>query len=439
MMRTGTPVVAGHPERPISGHLLRFRRPARSAARRRGAVMVLMAVLLPVLAILAAVAINSAHVQLTRTELLVATDAAARAGGRAFSELQSVDQAKVYAQITGAMNRVAGEPLMISPLDDEDIQFGYSELTGGDYSRFGFEQKPTSAVRAGIEDANAVRIHGRRDAGSLGGKVTVLFPSFVTQRTFAPSYSAVAMQIDRDIALVLDRSGSMTFADYNWPSGMSPWYDSTLRAGKREGLLYKRGGDYYYSPGVDSEIYQDWVYEKYYDLGPAPPSPWESLVEAVDAFLNVLASTPQNEYVSLSTYASDATLDMNLTDDYDAIRSTLATLRANGATAIGEGMKQGWNSLANKTYARPFAAKTMVVMTDGNHNSGESPESVAQAMLNDMDVTIHTVTFGSGADQVRMEELAATGGGIHYHAETGDELESVFEEIASNLPTILTD
>lgn len=58
---------------------------------RRGAIMGVMALIFPVLVMLAAFAINSAHMQLTRTQLMVATDAAARAGGRAFSETQSVD------------------------------------------------------------------------------------------------------------------------------------------------------------------------------------------------------------------------------------------------------------------------------------------------------------------------------------------------------------
>ena len=57
---------------------------------RRGSVMALMAFLLPVLALLAAFCINSAQMQLNRTELIVATDASARAGGRAFSEVQTV-------------------------------------------------------------------------------------------------------------------------------------------------------------------------------------------------------------------------------------------------------------------------------------------------------------------------------------------------------------
>ena len=52
---------------------------------RRGGITVLMAFVLPMLALLAAFCINLAQMQLVKTELAIATDAAARAGGRAFS------------------------------------------------------------------------------------------------------------------------------------------------------------------------------------------------------------------------------------------------------------------------------------------------------------------------------------------------------------------
>ena len=45
--------------------------------RRVGAILPLFALILPVLAIIAAFTINIAYLQLTRTELMVATDAAA--------------------------------------------------------------------------------------------------------------------------------------------------------------------------------------------------------------------------------------------------------------------------------------------------------------------------------------------------------------------------
>ena len=53
-------------------------------------------------------------------------------------------------------------------------------------------------------------------------------------------------------------------------------------------------------------------------------------------------------------------------------------------------------------------------------------------------VIIHTVTFTEGAVQAPMMEVARLGGGRHYHAENGDLLIDTFEEIANNLPTVLT-
>ena len=61
-----------------------MRRLIRSKCRssRRAAMMVLIAVCLPLCLIMAAFAINVAWMQLVRTELRTATDAAARAAGR---------------------------------------------------------------------------------------------------------------------------------------------------------------------------------------------------------------------------------------------------------------------------------------------------------------------------------------------------------------------
>ena len=73
------------------------------AKRRRGNFSALMGFTLPVLAMLAAFSINLAHMQLTRTELIVATDAAAKASGRAFSEMQTVSDAKTAGRVTAAM------------------------------------------------------------------------------------------------------------------------------------------------------------------------------------------------------------------------------------------------------------------------------------------------------------------------------------------------
>jgi len=86
-----------------------------------------------------------------------------------------------------------------------------------------------------------------------------------------------------------------------------------------------------------------------------------------------------------------------------------------------------------------FAVKTIVVLTDGENNSGVHPLEAARTIIESNDVTIHAVTFTPGADQDSMQEVAGAGKGRHYHANDGSDLVTIFAEIANNLPTILTE
>ena len=137
------------------------------------------------------------------------------------------------------------------------------------------------------------------------------------------------------------------------------------------------------------------------------------------------------------SYASTATLDVTLQTDYDIVRAELATLSPSGNTAIGDGMRAGIPSLLDEI-SRPYAAKTLLVMTDGVHNRGSDPRDVARDIVSQYDVVIHTITFGAGAEQSTMQAVATIGGGEHFHAADGDALQTVLEEIANNLPTIVT-
>ena len=85
----------------------------RFSSTRKGAVAPLFACLLPVLFMLSGFAINVAYMQLRSTELKVATDAAAHAGGRAMSIYQTTDAGYQHAQRIAALNEVGGQPLMI--------------------------------------------------------------------------------------------------------------------------------------------------------------------------------------------------------------------------------------------------------------------------------------------------------------------------------------
>lgn len=411
---------------------------------RRGAIMGLMALIFPVLVMLAAFAINSAHMQLTRTQLMVATDAATRAGGRAFSETQSVDSGIQAAAATAAMNVVNGEPLILKTGDsDGEIIFGVGTQEGGVASRYGFSPLSTAAVRGGVT-ASAFKVIGNRTNGSLNSPVPLILPGLLGVKEFEVSWPSVAMQVDRDISLVLDRSGSMDDLTINWQQGQDPFSSSAINWAVNEGIVDRywdrrnRRYNYYYADGYDSVTYQQAVYEDYYENGVAPRNAWQDLVVAVDAFLDILDATPQEEQVSLASYSTTATLDTLLEKDLSYIRQVVDGLDTGGRTAIGQGMDEGIRALVDSR-ARPYAAKTMVVMTDGMENEAPWAAPVAQGLISETPMVIHTVTFGPNADIQAMRNVAAIGGGKHYHAATGADLVRIFQEIANNLPTILTE
>ncbi len=419
-----------------------------SSRQRHGSVFALMALILPVLALLAAFCINSAQMQLNRTELMVATDAAARAGGRAFSEHQTVEAAKIAAIATAAMNNVDGQPLQVRSDDAaNEIEFGITTQPNGLAGRYEFQKLPTDVVRQGSLVASAVRVNGRRDTGSLSGRVPLFIPGMLNASDFGTAQASVAMQVDRDISLILDRSGSMVpDLDFDWPRGKDPYSTDVKEAAVDAGVMNKTIRNsrrrtytsYDYANGYNEMTYNQWVWKEHFNLPDCPTQPWQDLVAAVDAFLNVLDTTVQEEQVSVASYASNASLDISLVKNFTLIRSIVNSLNPNGYTAIGDGMESGIQALLNAA-ARPYAAKTMVVMTDGNHNRGTDPVTVARNFVSRYPLTIHTVTFGDGADQQRMRQVAAIGGGKHYHADNGEQLIAIFEEIANNLPTILTE
>ncbi|MEO1998459.1 MAG: VWA domain-containing protein [Planctomycetaceae bacterium] len=361
---------------------------------REGTMLVLVATSLPILIIMAAFAVDIAYIQLTRTELRVATDAAARAGGRTLSMQQDQAAARAEAQHAAQLNRVAGQPLLLAV---SDIKFGRSERR---------DESGRWRFRTNKQPINALRIFGRRTSQSQSGPINLFFSSAFGSHTFEPVHSAVSTQVDRDIALVLDRSGSMAYS-VNEPTGG------------------------YFSP--PRPPYGWWWGD------PAPPnSRWRELVDAVEQFLDALDDTPPDEAVSVATFSSTATLDVPLTLNYQDVRDGIDQRTQQfhyGATNIGQGIRDSIEVLRDQ--GRPFAARSIVVITDGRWNTGPNPIIAAQEAAA-MGITIHAVTFSFEADQATMQAMAEAAHGKYWHAPDGETLMEIFRTIADNNPTLLT-
>ena len=340
--------------------------PARvgSRRRRRGAMLVLIVVMLVGFLITVAFSVDIAHMHLARTELRTATDAASQAASQDLSETFNTRSATRTGQEIARLNNVYGDPLELA---EDDFEFGRSNIDGA--GRFHFS--------AGGRPLNTVRVTGRRTSDSPSGAIPLFFGNIMGFDTFEPRVTAAATYIERDIVLVVDRSGSM------------------------------KG------------------------------SKFRALKNAINVFNSTLDSTPVEEKVGLASYSEHASEDNQLTTNLRQISNSLRNLKTKGWTSISRGMDAG-AAIMHRGRDEEFVERTMIVMTDGQHNRGPEPSTVASRLAAE-GVQIHTITFGNSADKKRMRDVAAIGGGRHFHALSSQELAAAYREIALTLGTVITE
>lgn len=341
-------------------------KPFRPSSDRTGAMLPLIAVTLVIIFIGAVLAIDIARIHVTRSELRTATDAAARAAVEALGREQNTQSAIDAALAIASRNMVAGEGLTLDP---NAIQFGTSVENPDGSFRF--------SENASARAINSVHVIGDRTAGSPDGPVNMLFARMFGTDTFEPIQTATATRLDRDIALVLDKSGSM-----------------------------KKFGRF------------------------------DALLNGVEVFLEELDSTSQQENVSLVAYDKFPRKLVDMTPNLPVIFSSISAEQPQGRTGIGRALDVGLDSVLNDPNSRNFSLKSIVLMTDGNQNEGEPPIGVARRCAA-AGVVVHTITFSNGADIDLMEEVATIAKGTHLHAETDEQLVEAFETIARQIQVLL--
>ena len=356
-----------------------FQRPPRPHSRshtyrfdRAGAALPLIAVLLIFLFVSAVIGVDIARMHVVRSELRTATDAAARAAVEAIGRTESRDDAVQAALDIARRNQVAGVPLDLNP---DNIVFGASvENADGSFS---FVEQSNFDPGDATTFANSVRVLGERTEDAPNGPINLIFGGLFGVDTFEPVQSATATRLDRDIALVLDKSGSM-----------------------------------------------------------AENGRFESLLDGVDVFVDELNSSRPVENVSLTAYDTNPTKLLDMTKDLEAIRTAIASVQPEGFTGIGRAMRVGLDSLLNDPNSRNLALRSMIVMTDGNQNRGITP-LIAAEECRAANVVVHTITFSNGADEELMREVAEITGGTHLHATDNTQLVEAFRTIARQLEVIL--
>ncbi len=377
-----------------------------SPPNRRGTAIVLVLMTLAVFFIMAAYSLNVAYMQLVRTEMRAATDAAARAGTEALARLDSQPAAIQAAIDIAAANRVNGVPLV---LNAADIQLGRAIHQANNQWTFDPDGSPISSVRVTTHKVSPL-----------------LLPGVTGIASFAPSKTATAAFSELEICLVVDRSHSMCFD----MSGVEFVYPASTPIAPPDPVVYP--------PAV---------------VG----SRWAALAGGVNEFLNIVGSDAATQRVALVTWGSEitlaeyegqltgrtftpATINVPLGINYPAITSTITTLGNDvmlGGTNLSAGIDQATQILTGPD-THDYASKTMIVLTDGQWNFGRDPVEAA-IEAKQAGITVHTVTFLSQANQQDMIDVATATGGQHYHATDSATLNAAFREMARHLSVVLID
>ena len=450
---------------------------------RRGGTIVLMLVMITVVFVFVAFAVDVGRIQLAQLKLQTASDLASRAGTEAMSRgvgnitnLQEFEnQIRAECDMVMSLNQLFGKPVTFD--SNAQISFGVANVEpvkgkgnngkGKGKGRFKFQATNNLTL-----DSNSVSVLPNINQFPMvfGGLLSVTHVDLAARST--------SMVQERDLVIVIDKSQSMmdegagTIAMADFPSGLFQVEDG----------LYGPG-DAYHPTGPWAGTGRTSEFQV--ANGQITLTKMQALKLALYRFREVIDQTPGNEQLGLTGYSDFADLPANAPSPpgavnlqtglsqtvYDAIvtdgvcdnyltpnsitETTAASLedettgydqfdfnylkmRWTSNTNITDGIEVGVEILTDPNRARPVAQPVMIVMTDGIHNQynagdAANPTVAAQNALATLpDLKIYTITFGAGANQAEMQAVATAGNGRHFHADNATTLVDFFEDLAAN-------
>jgi Mg-chelatase subunit ChlD len=338
---------------------------------------------------------------MVRHQLQIAADAAALAGVR---ELVNDDQAAAAAKAVqvASLNFAAGQALILDPAG---VEFGKLDAQGTFY--------------LDSDHPNTIKVTLDKTTTSQNGALHTFFAPLVGIDLVELSVHSIASLSDLDVVIVIDRSGSM---DDDTPV-RDCWWTPTSSCSN---YYYRR-----YHPECSKECEP-----------PPDKQPFTQAQDAAKSFVDLLKGNYDQVAVASYSTTETAPIVQQLTDDFNAAKAAIdAVPDPNGYTCIGCGIAQAHAELTSGRQ-RASTVKMMLVLSDGMANRPENQgpsyaRSTAQAAGNE-GIVIHTISLGDTLDRALMQELAGYGQGMEFYAATGEDLATVYEEIAKRVPVRLT-
>ncbi len=379
---------------------------------RSGAMLVLIAIMMSLFLVSLVFTVDVAYMQLVRTELRVSADASAKAGMEALTRTESTSAGIAAAKNLVQLNEAAGQQIQIT---NNDIQFGRTEVNNDGTWTFLPNEQPYSAIQVTVSMTE----------DSPNPTVPLFFGRILGHSDFTPKQTAVAANLVQEIILCLDRSHSMCFDESgdNWayPSGTPDFPTGYITPPNPVGSRWA---------ALDGAIQR---FVATVDLLQIQPD-----VGVVTWGSDIVLSSYWYPYAGHSTPATivEVPLGQNLGSINSAIASKYNDIMM-GGTNMSAGIDQSVTLLTDSS-TNALAQKTIILMSDGQWNTGRDPIEAAQDAA-DANIVIHTISFLAAADQYTMQQVASITGGRSYVAPDAETLENVFEELAKMLPVVLID
>lgn len=172
-------------------------------------------------------------------------------------------------------------------------------------------------------------------------------------------------------------------------------------------------------------------------------------LEKAKELLNKFIDKRVNDRISLVVFGGDAYTKVPLTFDHNVIKNintnlSVEDITSNNRTAIGMGIGISLNRLKNSE----AKSKIIILMTDGENNSGEMSPIGASEIAKELGIKIYTIGIGAkelfvtvpfGHTKIKNNELdenllksiASTTGGEYFRASDEKEFQNIFDKIDS--------
>ena len=154
----------------------------------------------------------------------------------------------------------------------------------------------------------------------------------------------------------------------------------------------------------------------------------ETRFETVQKVVRAFIAKRLNDNVGIVLFGDFAFIASPVTYEKEIVSlmvSYLQTGMAGDNTAIGEGIEQSIRALSFSK----AKSKVIILLSDGEHNSGRISPSDAVKLAQKSDIKIYTIAVGTDFNPAVLKEIASETGGESYIAVNEEELQEVYAQI----------